>query len=65
MPVIENEKGDQVPLEPLRGGECVLIVRSSTKLHKISFSATFHYQMLKSLANHSQFFYLDGYSRFF
>lgn len=66
MTVIKNEKGDQVAIRIVTGWRICIDYRKFNKAsRKDHFSLPFIDQMLKNLAKHSYFCYLDGYSRFF
>jgi hypothetical protein len=66
MAVVKNEKGESVAARTTTGWRMCIDYRKLNKaMRKDQFLLPFIDQMLESLAKHSHFCYLDGYSGFF
>ena len=66
MTVIKNDKGELVSTRIVTGWRMFIDYRKLNKAtRKDHFPLPFINQMLKHLANHSYFCYVDGYSGFF
>lgn len=66
LTVVKNEKGEYVAKHVEKGWRMFIDYRKLNKAtQKDHFPLPFIDQMLESLASHSYFFYLDGYSGFF
>jgi hypothetical protein len=63
MTVIRNEKNELIPQRTVNGWQMCIDYRKLNKAtRKDHFRVLFINEMLKRLANHSFFCYLDGYS---
>ena len=66
MTVIKNEHNELIPTRTVTGWRMCIDYRELNKItRKDHFPLTFIDQLLERLAQHSFFFYLDGYSGFF
>jgi hypothetical protein len=65
MTVVKNDKNELIPQRTATGWcMCIDYRKPNKAIRKDHFSLPFIDEMLERLANHSFFYYLDGYSRY-